>query len=64
MAELRSDSRRTPDATGIAFGILLNKSGSVWLNSVTFESVGLEVPVTGKAPAQLPEGPVNLNFEK
>ncbi len=51
------------DATGIAFGILLNKSGSVWLNSVKFESVGLDVPVTVKAPAQLPEGPTNLNFE-
>jgi hypothetical protein len=51
------------DATGIAFGVLLNKSGSVWLNSVTFESVGLDVPTTAKAPARLPEGPVNLNFE-
>ena len=26
------------DATAIAFGILLNKSGSVWLNSVKFEA--------------------------
>ena len=51
------------DATGIAFGILLNKSGWVWLNGVKFESVGLDVPVTVKAPAQLPEGPTNLNFE-
>jgi hypothetical protein len=51
------------DATGIAFGILLNKSGSVWLNSVKFESVGLDVPTTAKAPAGLPEGPANLNFE-
>jgi hypothetical protein len=51
------------DATGIAFGILLNKSGSVWLNSVKFESVGLDVPTTAKAPTQLPEGPTNLNFE-
>jgi hypothetical protein len=51
------------DATAIAFGVLLNKSGSVWLNSVKFESVGLDVPATGKAPAQLPEGPTNLNFE-
>ena len=50
-------------ATGIAFGILLNKSGSVWLNSVKFESVGLDVPTTGKAPARLPDGPTNLNFE-
>jgi hypothetical protein len=51
------------DATAIAFGILLNKSGSVWLNSVKFESVGLDVPATGNAPARLPEGPTNLNFE-
>jgi hypothetical protein len=51
------------DATDIAFGILLNKSGSVWLNSVKFESVGLDVPATGKALTQLPEGPTNLNFE-
>jgi hypothetical protein len=51
------------DATGIAFGILLNKSGSVWLNSVKFESVGLDVPATANAPARLPEGPTNLNFE-
>ena len=51
------------DATGIAFGILLNKSGSVWLNSVKFESVGLDVPATAKAPTRLPEGPTNLNFE-
>jgi hypothetical protein len=51
------------DATGIAFGILLNKSGSVWLNSVKFESVGLDVPTTAKAPSRLPEGPANLKFE-
>jgi hypothetical protein len=51
------------DATAIAFGILLNKSGSVWLNSIKFEPVSLDVPATGKAPAQLPEGPTNLNFE-
>jgi hypothetical protein len=51
------------DATGIAFGILLNKSGSVWLNSVKFESVGLDVPTTAKAAMRLPEGPTNLNFE-
>jgi hypothetical protein len=51
------------DATGIAFGILLNHSGSVWLNSVKFESVGLEVPTTAKAHTRLPEGPTNLSFE-
>jgi hypothetical protein len=51
------------DATGIAFGILLNKSGSVWLNSVKFESVGSDVPTTAKPPARLAEAPANLNFE-
>jgi beta-lactamase regulating signal transducer with metallopeptidase domain len=51
------------DATGIAFGVLLSKSGTVWLNNVKFESVGTDVPTTGKAMAQLPKGPTNLNFE-
>ena len=39
------------DATGVAFGILLNKSGSVWLNNVQFEDVGVDVPTTAKALA-------------
>ena len=52
------------DATGIAFGILLNKSGSVWLNNVQLDGVGVDVPTTAKAPARLPEGPPNLNFER
>ena len=52
------------DATGIAFGILLNESGSVWLNNVQFDGVGVDVPTTAKAPARLPEGPTNLNFER
>lgn len=52
------------DATNIAFGILLSKSGSVWLNDVKFEIVGLDVPATAaKTPKQLPESPTNLNFE-
>jgi hypothetical protein len=51
------------DATLIAFGILLSKSGSVWLNGVKFETVGADVPTTAKAPKQLPEAPANLNFE-
>jgi hypothetical protein len=51
------------DATHIAFGILLSKSGSVWLNGVKFESVGLDVPTTAKSTRRLPEGPTNLNFE-
>jgi len=38
------------DATGIFFGVLLTRGGSVWLNSVQFEVVGPGVPVTGSAP--------------
>jgi type 1 fimbria pilin len=48
------------DATGIAFGILLSKSGTVWLSNVKFESVGTDVPTTGR---RSPEGPTNLSFE-
>jgi len=48
------------DATGIFFGVLLTKTGTVWLNSVKFEVVGQDVPVTGKAKR---EGPTNLGFE-
>jgi hypothetical protein len=52
------------DATQIAFGVLLSKAGAVWMSGVRFEEVGMDVPATGKAPKQLPDGPVNLNFEK
>jgi hypothetical protein len=51
------------DATAIALGILLSKSGSVWLNNVKFESIGLDAPPTGKAPTRLPESPTNLTFQ-
>ena len=49
------------DATGIFFGVLLSQTGSVWLNSVKFEVVGTDVPVTGRPQR---EGPTNLGFEK
>jgi hypothetical protein len=54
------------DATGIFFGILLDKGGEVWLNSVQFEVVGTEIPTTGRGPLTQPQpkGPANLNFEK
>jgi hypothetical protein len=49
------------DATGLYFGILLGKSGTVWLSNVKIESVGTDVPTTGAAP--LLEGPTNLDFQ-
>jgi hypothetical protein len=51
------------DATGIVFGVLLDGTGSVWLNSVQLEVVGSDVPTTGKEQPRHPDGPVNLNFE-
>jgi len=48
------------DATGIAFGILLTSSGTVWLNHPQFEVVGNDIPTTGPG---LHGGPTNLDFE-
>jgi len=39
------------DATGIFFGVLLDRSERVWMNSVKFEVVGTEVPTTGSETA-------------
>jgi len=55
------------DSTGIFFGILVSKSGSVWLNSVQFETVGTDVPVTdmeARSRSEHHPGPTNLNFEE
>lgn len=49
------------DATGIFFGVLLSKTGTVWLNNVKFEVVGSDAAVTGKPQR---EEPANLDFEK
>jgi hypothetical protein len=51
------------DATGIFFGILLTKSGNVWLNSVKVETVGEDVPVTDMW-SKRQDGPTNLNFDQ
>ncbi len=52
------------DATGMFYGVLLDGAGAVWLNSVTFEVVGTDVPTTGGKSSKLPDGPTNLGFEK
>jgi beta-lactamase regulating signal transducer with metallopeptidase domain len=52
------------DATAIAFGVLMEKGGSVWLSNVRFETVGDDVPVTGFTAPKRPEGPTNLGFEQ
>ena len=50
------------DAKAIAFGILLDGEGSVWLSDVRFEPVPLTVPTTGTS-TQSKSGPENLDFE-
>lgn len=54
------------DATGIAFGLLLNGSGNVLLSNVKIETVGLDVPLTAMSVATAqprPSAPTNLDFE-
>ncbi len=50
-------------ATAVAFGILLGGKGAVWIDDVTFEIVGEEVPVTG-VQSKLAGSPRNLDFEE
>jgi hypothetical protein len=52
------------EATRIAFGILLNGPGAVWLSEARVEVVGSDVSVTGQRPrvTDLPEHPVNLEL--
>jgi hypothetical protein len=52
-------------AQELAFGILLTGAGQVWMDDLSFEVVGAEVPTTGAKTTEttLPE-PTNLNFEE
>jgi hypothetical protein len=51
-------------ADSIAFGVLLVGPGRVWLDAVTFEPVGRDVPTTGaEVPTLQPTAPVNLDFD-
>ncbi|MGY0694655.1 helix-turn-helix transcriptional regulator [Virgibacillus sp. FSP13] len=48
----------------IAFGVLLNGHGQVWMDELGFEIVDESVPVTEHRPSEdLLAEPVNLNFE-
>ena len=46
----------------ITFGILLSGESQVWIDDISFEIVGNDVPTTD-IQIQLPESPTNLNFE-
>ena len=49
-----------PEATGIAFGLIVHGEGRAWIDDVAIETVDARVPTTGKAASK----PQNLDFEK
>lgn len=58
-----------PNASNIAYGVLLNGTGQVWFDSMNFEIVDNSVPLTGKPIEQMkkqsiPDVPENLDFEE
>ena len=54
-----------PEAKDIAFGILLDGAGGVWLDDLTFEIVDPSVPTTGTGMGgELAAAPKNLDFER
>lgn len=52
------------DAEVLSFGLLLDGVGSAWLDDVSLEVVGSEVPVTAHPIPQMLHHPRNLNFEE
>ncbi|CEH28636.1 transcriptional regulator [Aneurinibacillus migulanus] len=53
------------DSIAIAFGLLLGGPGQVWVDSISFDIVDEKVPSTNmEEDIQLPEQPLNLQFEE
>ena len=52
-----------PQATVLAFGILLAGQGSAWIDDVSFEAVGNDVPITDMLKVGAGTAPRNLDFE-
>jgi len=50
-------------ATAIAFGILLDGAGAVWIDDIRFEVVDRSVPTTGFGGSTQRAAPENLDFE-
>lgn len=55
-----------PDgAQYIAFGVLLDGPGCIWIDEVKFEVVDENVPLTSVTTGnEYPDGPTNLDFEQ
>lgn len=51
-----------PDARAIALGFLQSGSGQTWVSGLAFETVGTDVPVTGRP--LVPDEPTNLGFDQ
>lgn len=51
------------EAATLNFGLLLDQGGQVWMDSLAFEVVANDVPVTGHDFAH-PKPPQNLTFDK
>jgi len=51
------------EAVALAYGVLLNGAGRVWVDDISFEVVDESVPITRQSHA-LPSAPANLDFEK
>jgi hypothetical protein len=52
-------------AQEVAFGLLINGAGQVWMDDLGFEVVGKDVPTTGpKMSKGAQPAPKNLNFEE
>ena len=52
-----------PDATNLAFGVLLADTGTVWIDDLEFEVVDEGVPTTGAKGAKKSYAPTNASFE-
>jgi hypothetical protein len=52
-----------PEATFISFGILLSGVGQAWIDDLSLDVVGRDVPLTGQALGAPNKKPVNLDFE-
>ena len=52
------------DADAIAFGVLLEGPGRVWLDDLQFKHAADDTPTTAKNDRVLPPAPVNPDFEQ
>jgi hypothetical protein len=52
-----------PEATFISFGILLSGAGQAWMDDLSLDVVGGDVPVTGHTLGAPNRKPVNLDFQ-